>query len=324
MSTPTDILGRIKKRFLGLRPPSSQPESSAPEPWTTIRRAELLLSAVSRNSRILEIGPSHAPLAPKSKGWNTATLDHMDRDGLVRKYAGHQGVDASRIEEVDFVWSGGPWSGAVPAKLWGQFDTLIASHVIEHMPDFIGFFTSAQKVLGADGLIVLAVPDKRYCFDFFQPVTTVGEFLAAHAEKRVRHSPRLAYDYFAYSIADGEQIAFGDEKRSALRFIHSLAEAKETFGNIGTRADYVDLHAWRFTPASFQLAIFELACLGELDWRVERITLPHGFEFYVWLRRGGVAEIAAMTPAEISSRRMKLLKDGLMEVRLQTDCLVEE
>ena len=136
------------------------------------------------------------------------------------------------------------------------------------------------------GLVILAVPDKRYCFDFFQPITTVGEFLAAHAEKRVRHSPRLAYDYFAYSVADGDQIAFGHQKRGPLRFIHSLAEAKETFGNIITRADYVDLHAWRFTPASFQLSILELACLGELDWRVERITRPYGFEFYVWLRTG--------------------------------------
>jgi SAM-dependent methyltransferase len=283
------------------------------------------MGAVARNARILEIGPSHAPLAPKSEGWNTATLDHANRDELVKKYTGHPGVDVCRIEEVDFVWSGGgPWCDAVPAERWGQFDVLIASHVIEHVPDFIGFFSSAQSVLAPDGLIILAVPDKRYCFDFFQPMTTVGEFLAAHAEKRVRHSPRLAYDYFAYTIADGVQIAFGHQKRGALRFIHSLAEAKEIFGNIVTRADYVDLHAWRFTPASFELSILELACLGELDWQIERITRPHGFEFYVWLKRGGATEVASMTPIEVSSERMRLLRECLMEVRLQTDCLVQE
>ena len=36
--------------------------------------------------------------------------------------------------------------------------------------------------------------------------------------------------------------------------------------------DYVDAHAWTFTPSSFELLILELRALGLLDLAVERIV----------------------------------------------------
>ena len=70
-------------------------------------RAEIMLAAVPRDGRIIEIGPSFNPLAPKSEGWNSFSIDHLTREGLVAKYTGHPGVDVGRIEPVDFVWTGG-------------------------------------------------------------------------------------------------------------------------------------------------------------------------------------------------------------------------
>lgn len=285
-------------------------------------RTELLLEGVAPDSRILEIGPSHAPLAPKRAGWRTKTVDHLPREALVAKYDGHPDVDTSRIEDVDFVWSGGQICDAVPRDQWGQFDALIASHVIEHVPDLIGFLNSAEKLLAPDGKVVLAVPDKRYCFDFFQPVSTTGQVLAAHAEKRSRHTPSLAYDYYAYTAADGNNIAFGHAPRENLRLVHTLEEAVHHFGTIATDPEYLDIHGWRFTPSSFELILLEIAILGLSDLRVERITPPSGFEFYVWLRSGGKAEAAATQPDVLTARRMLLLKRGLLELRQQIDCLV--
>ena len=107
-----------------------------------------------------------------------------------------------------------------------------------------------------------------------------------------------------------------------IQFYHSLEEAGDAFST--TREDpdspYVDMHAWQFTPASFELLLLELARLGETDWQVERITPPTGCEFYVWLRRGGRAA-AALTMAEVNARRLALLKQALLQTREQIDLL---
>ena len=96
-------------------------------------RIALLLGQSTKASRILEIGPSHSPIAAKAAGWSTHVVDHTDQAGLRDKYTA-MGVDVSSIEAVDTVWQGGPLDQAVPADLLGHFDTLIASCLLYTSP----------------------------------------------------------------------------------------------------------------------------------------------------------------------------------------------
>jgi SAM-dependent methyltransferase len=285
-------------------------------------RNELLLLPVSRAAQIIEIGPSYSPIAPKAEGWNTRTVDHTTREGLIAKYIGQPGVDVSRIEEVDFVWTRGLLSEAVPATLHGTFDALIASHLIEHTPDLIAFLSAASTLLKPDGVVVLAIPDKRYCFDYFQPLTTTGQVLEAHAEGRSRHTRRLAFDHVAYAVKAGEVGAWGQHPTRGLRFFHTIEEARDMFASFGASEEYVDLHAWRFVPANFELLLLELARLGETDWRIERINPASGCEFFAWLGRGGAAVAASLTPQELAAQRLGLLKRALIETQVQIDWLL--
>jgi hypothetical protein len=82
---------------------------------------------------------------------------------------------------------------------------------------------------------------------------------------------------------------------------------------------YHDFHAWQFVPASFELLMLELARLGQTDWRIEQLSPAIGCEFHVWLRRGGKAAAAALTDAEVNTRRLVLLKRMLFETREQID-----
>ena len=285
-------------------------------------RSEILMAPVPPNGRVIEIGPSFNPLAPKAAGWDTHSVDHTDRAGLVAKYANDPTVDVSRIEDVDHVWSDGLISDAVPSALHGTFDAFVASHVIEHTPDLIAFLDSAATLLKPEGIVVLAVPDKRYCFDYFQPLTTTGQLLEAHAEQRTRHSRRLAFDHIAYAVAGGNSGAWGQHPLHGLRFMHSVEQAADLFGSMEAEHGYVDIHAWRFTPASFEVLLLELARLGKTDWRIERTTESEGCEFYAWLRRGGKAAAAARSPEALQARRMGLLKRTLLEARAQIDWLL--
>ena len=82
----------------------------------------------------------------------------------------------------------------------GTFDAFVASHVIEHTPDLIAFLDSAAALLKPEGVVVLAVPDKRYCFDYFQPLTTTGQIIESHSELRSRHNRRLAFDHLRTAL----------------------------------------------------------------------------------------------------------------------------
>jgi SAM-dependent methyltransferase len=285
-------------------------------------RAEILLAPVPREGRIIEIGPSFSPIAPKSAGWNSASIDHLTRDGLVAKYTGFPGVDVSQIESVDFVWSDGPLSAAVPTARHSTFDAFIASHVIEHTPDLIAFLDSATTLLKPEGVVILAIPDKRYCFDYFQQLTTTGQLLDAHAERRSRHTSSLAFDHFAYQVEDGGTAAWSPRPSQGICFVNKLETARDYFSTFKDSSDYLDLHAWHFVPSSFELLLLELARLEMTDWRVESITPAEGCEFFAWLRRGGAAK-AAMSGEELAAQRMTLLKRTLLETKAQIDWLLE-
>src|SRR6185312_6752143 len=128
-----------------------------------------VLATIKRDGLGVEIGPSHDPIAPKRDGFRVHVIDHGTREELLAKYAGHHGLQLDRIEEVDFVWKGQSY-----LELTGNakhYDWIIASHLIEHTPDLIAFLADCDSILKDDGVLSLVIPDKRYCFDRFRPVT---------------------------------------------------------------------------------------------------------------------------------------------------------
>jgi hypothetical protein len=291
-------------------------------------RNELLLGSIDRSAAIIEIGPSFNPVAPKADGWNATVVDHATRAELISKYTGHD-VDLTRIEEVDYVWTNGPLIDAIPQRLHGTFDALIASHVIEHATDFIGFLDAAEALLSPNGTVLLAVPDKRYCFDYFRPATTTGQVLYAHASGRSRHTRRIIFDQFAYMVRDkhinGWGGAWGQMPVGELEFFHTLDMAKSEFAKSSEdpSSPYIDMHAWQFTPASFELIMFELALLGETDWKIQRISPAIVCEFFVGLCRGGKAEAAALPATSQNARRLDLLKRALLDTTEQIGFLID-
>ena len=253
-------------------------ETSGPQPESP--RAHRSVDA------ILELGPGYSPIAPKADGWNTVTIDHGTRDELVAKYTSDPYVDESRVEEVDVVWQSGALQDSFRDEQHGTFDACIASHVLEHIPDPIGLFQSLERLLKPSGLISLVVPDKRFCFDFFKPLSSVGELLDAHRRSATRHSAKTAYDHVAYSIRSEEEHCWSRRPVTRIAFHHDLVAAKSAFDAQAPSGDgpYVDYHAWHFTPSSFSLAMLELQALGETSFRVDALLGPKGCEFYATLR----------------------------------------
>jgi SAM-dependent methyltransferase len=281
-------------------------------------RNDKILAGLSRDMHFIEIGASFNPIVPKREGWKVWTIDHATREGLVTKYTGHPDVDVTKIEEVDFVWTTGPIHAVLPAAMYGKIDAFIASHVIEHIPDLIGLLNSLATVLSPGGIIALAVPDKRFCFDYFRPHSTTGQVIDAYCQAdRNRHRRGALFDHFAYFCTMDSRIVWGQHPVGQPELTHLLSDSMQ-MSTSPPSAGYVDCHAWQFTPTSFELIIFELAALGLIDFRIKQLFPTDGYEFIVQLQKGhGDVSMGR----EVNPRRLEMLARIVEEIGEQVDYL---
>ncbi len=269
---------------------------------TAGRRARVL-AAIKREGVGIEIGPSHAPIAPKREGFRVEVIDHATRAELVVKYAGHP-VDLDRIEEVDYVWKGQSY-----LELTGKpahYDWIIASHVVEHTPDLIGFLADCDSILKDDGVLALVIPDKRYVFDRFRPVTGLARVIDASLAGARVPTPGAVAEHYLNAAGKAHRLAWSAGARGDYAFIHTAREAADRMREIQSGA-YVDIHNWCFVPHSFRLLMHDLHVLGYTRLREVSFHPTEGCEFYVALGRHGAGpslsrlEILRATDAELAA-----------------------
>lgn len=279
-------------------------------------RDDILRIGITKNQKIIEIGPSYNPLTPKAEGWHSYVVDHADRAGLIEKYRTDPAVNVAKIENVDFVWTEGPLADAVSPEHHGTFDIFIACHVLEHVPDLIGILRSAEALCRPEAKMILALPDKRVCFDFFRPLSTTGEILEAHLQGRSRHTAKSLWDTFAYNAMKHGGPGWGRADRAPLKLTYSLHDAYASTLKYNS-GEYMDAHAWTFVPSSFCLILLELALLSLTDWQIERTEAAEYTEFYVWLKRGAQPRTARIAQSDSTAERSKLLYEILVELQDQ-------
>jgi predicted SAM-dependent methyltransferase len=264
-------------------------EAAAP---SSLSRVEKALHSVDLSGLGLEIGPSHNPIVPKSKGFRVHVLDHATAAELREKYRGH-GVDLEQIEEVDFVWRGEPLPVLIGRE--GCYDYIIASHVIEHSPDLLGFLSQCEKLLKSGGVLSLVIPDKRFCFDYFSAPSSTGEVLDAHLQERKRPSPGKIWDHFANAAKRNGRIAWTPADSGDLEFVHTEGEASLLWRSAISSPEYPDIHNWRFTPTSFRLLIHDLQALGFISLREKCFFTTKECDFFITLSRDEKVAIPRMS-----------------------------
>jgi hypothetical protein len=248
------------------------------------RRRARVLAAIDRNGVGIEIGPSHSPLAPKRDGFNVQIIDHFNRAQLRQKYTPH-GLDIDLIEEVDFVWHGQSY-----LELTGKprhYDWIIASHLIEHTPDLIAFLNDCDSILNDTGVLSLVIPDKRYTFDRFRPITGLARVIDSHLAGNRIHSAGASAEYFMNVAARDQQLSWSAGRGHHYHFIHSASYARERIEEVLGKGSYLDIHNWVFVPHSFRLLVNDLYALGYTKLREVAFHPTEDSEFYVTLGRHG-------------------------------------
>lgn len=263
------------------------------------RRARILGDVDLGRGRCLEIGPLANPVVGADVA-DVRYVDVVDRDGLIAHYAGNPAVDPDAVPDIHF-WltrpDGTVSSLAEAAGADAPYQHVVASHVIEHVPDMIGWLRDVSSVLAEDGALLLAIPDRRYCFDVRRTPTTAGQVVQAHLDGDRTPSARAVVDHFLRAVDYPADRAWSGEappkkaSHPVEDVLHQLARQQD-----GT---YVDCHVWPMSPRGFADLVADLLRLGQVDFAVERLTATRvgDQEFYATLRplpRGEAREAAVV------------------------------
>ena len=245
-------------------------------------RKSLLLSNLDLDGLGLELGPSHAPVAPKAEGFRVEVLDHANRERLVEKY-GLLGVDTSRIEEVDHVWDGQRYAELVGGA--ERFEWILASHVLEHVPDLLGTLLQCQEILKPGGILSIALPDHRYIFDRERTPSSLAAVIDAHLREDMRPTPGTVAEFYLRFVKKGTSEAWYPWYPGVVHRSNTTEDALARFERSRVSEVYQDVHVWVFTKETFAGIVEDLGRLGLLD--LEIVAPPAGrlIEFFLQLRR---------------------------------------
>jgi predicted SAM-dependent methyltransferase len=257
----------------------------------TVDRREKLLSGLDIKGMVgVEIGALCRPLVKRENG-RVIYVDHADTATLKLKYQSDPGVSVDDIVDVDVVWGPVPLEECLAEKV----DYVIASHVVEHVPDLISWLEELHSILKQGGELRLIVPDKRFTFDRLRRETVLTDVVYARSVKAKCPWPHIVLDYVAnVSKVDGGEVWEGVVDDASLERHHSLQHAI----NCAMQARegiYHDVHCWVFTPNSFALLFRELAAHDLIEFECARFhdTERGSIEFFVNLRPCGDHQRAA-------------------------------
>jgi len=246
------------------------------------RRHKILHDLDIAGGEGLEIGPLMWPAVTKDQG-RVTYVDFTDTATLRAKYAGSTVVDPALIVEVDAIWGEKTLAQAVGEGR--QFDYVVASHVIEHVPDLIAWLNEVAEVLKPGGQIRLVVPDKRFTFDFFRRETELSDVLNAHLLKARRPLPGLILDYcLNFVVVDMVRIwNRQDDVAQLQRAPDWIAKARDWARRSHEDGEYIDIHCWVFTPVGFARLMEQIVAEGLVACRCTSFsdTAENTNEFFV-------------------------------------------
>lgn len=286
-----------------------------------MNRKKELLRFVSKDALGVEIAPYFNPLTPKREGFNCRIVDVFGETDLRAKATKDPNIPAARVDEievVDFVGDashiddllrGGPEFGACTY--------VISSHNFEHLPNPIRFLRGCFDVLQPGGVLSMAIPDYRACFDHFRFPTRLADWLDAYQEDRAKPSPASVLDFkiglATYTKRDGTEkpgFRLGTSRFERFEFRQNLPEIYQQY--LSKSDEYIDTHCSVTCPEIFHLLISDLIHLGLIGFEVLSISRTRTFEYFVHLRK----PVQSM-PTDQSSykeKRPRLLNDARLAI----------
>ncbi|GAA6618188.1 methyltransferase domain-containing protein [Scytonema sp. NUACC26] len=207
----------------------------------------------------IEIGPLHQPLEIPSHA-TVRYIDRMPVDELKKLYpelSDYEFVEPDILDDGESLLS-------IPDS---SVDFVIANHMIEHCENPIGTIEHHLRVLKQDGILYIAVPDKRCIFDRDRPITPLE-----HVLRDYREGP--AWSMYSHFEEFARLVNKVSEEEVATHVQHLINVKYSIHYHVWTDKDFLQviLYCKENLGFSFELELFQ----------------KNGFEFIVILRKTNV------------------------------------
>jgi len=149
-------------------------------------------------------------------------------------------------------------------------------------------FNEVGRLIDNGGYYFLIIPDSRYCFDHFLRPSTIADALDAHYSPRSKHSLKSVIEHRALTTHNDSAQHWagihGPQNVDPERIKAAIAEYNANLDS------GIDVHAWQFTPESFEQIVSPLYELNLIPFKVERIypTVRDDIEFMAILKKTSV------------------------------------
>lgn len=171
------------------------------------------LASIYLRGNGIEVGALHSPLKVPSDA-KVRYVDLKMPEELQKFYVG-----LTDIKVPDILTDGEKLTGVKDESQ----DFVIANHLLEHCEDPIGTIENFLRVVKRNGILFLALPDKRFTFDARRPLTTFEHLLRDYRE-------------------GGEWSRFGHHEE-VHRLIFGITDEKQVRRHMETMAD-THYHVW--------------------------------------------------------------------------------
>jgi SAM-dependent methyltransferase len=205
----------------------------------------------------IEIGALAAPL-PMPPGATVKYVDRFPTEELKQHWSSE---DNTAIVDIDIVDS----AETLATLADNSQDFVIANHVIEHLQNPLAALENFLRVLKPNGIVFMAVPDKRYTFDRRRAITPL---------------PDIIRDY-----QDGPEWSLEAHYEDWTRYVENVPEAELTERVQQHLQNVSEIHFHVWTRQSFAQLLHY--CQSQLGWKFKiEIVRPNAVEFIVILRKG--------------------------------------
>jgi predicted SAM-dependent methyltransferase len=204
----------------------------------------------------IEIGALHHPLpVPKN-----ATVSYVDRMNVEQLRQQYPELNQLPLVDVDILADGETLESI---NDFSQ-DFVIANHFLEHCQNPLLAIENMLRVLKQNGVLFMAIPDKRYTFDIARPVTT--------------------YQHLENDYINGGEFSKKQHFEEWVKLVNKVTDESEATKQVNTliSMDYsIHFHVW----TQIEMVEIILNLKHKVDFEVELIC-RNGNEVIFVLRKG--------------------------------------
>lgn len=225
----------------------------------TAAATSCFLDTIKSDGLGLEIAPYFDPFLDKEK-FNVKYTDYISNEEIQAVAGKNPGAINRAIPQIDFVWRPGTKLSDCHNSV-EKFDYVVASHVMEHVPNPFGWLNELLSVTKMGGHVAVFLPSRIHTNDYFRNDTPFSQLFEWWMEQPATPTIAQVVDFMSESLemadSPSEQVSRDEHLKNMNVYLnkriryYTPEQVIETATHIYNHRSYLDIHCTVWTKESF-------------------------------------------------------------------------